>query len=80
MRPKKNYWMTFLDSDNVDYIEKEITKAALDLNKDILEMRALIFKAFACDPEVRAKIIEYIKNYEKVCRSIIPILFLFIAI
>ncbi len=62
MRPKKNYWMTFLDSDNVDYIEKEITKAALDLNKDILEMRALIFKAFAYDPEVRAKIIEYIKK------------------
>ncbi len=41
---------------------EEITKAALDLNKDILEMRALIFKAFAYDPEVRAKIIEYIKK------------------
>ncbi len=53
---KKNYWMVFENEDNVDYIEKEITKAALDLNKDILEMRALIFKAFAYDPEVRAKI------------------------
>ncbi len=59
---KKNYWMVFGDGDNVDYIEKEITKAALDLNKDILEMRALIFKAFAYDPEVRAKIIEFIKK------------------
>ncbi len=56
--------MVFKDGDNVDYIEKEITKAALDLNKDILEMRALIFKAFAYDPEVRAKIIEYIKKNE----------------
>jgi hypothetical protein len=60
--PKKNYWMVFDEGDNVDYIEKEITKAALDLNKDVLEMRALIFKAFAYDPEVRAKIIEYIKK------------------
>ncbi len=59
---KKNYWMVLKDGDNVDYIEKEITKAALDLNKDILETRALIFKAFAYDPEVRAKIIEYIKK------------------
>jgi len=62
MGPKKNYWMVFDESDNVDYIEKEITKAALDLNKDVLEMRALIFKAFAYDPEVKAKIIEYIKK------------------
>ncbi len=62
MGPKKNYWMVFGDGDNVDYIEKEITKAALDLNKDILEMRALIFKAFAYDPEVKAKVIEYIKK------------------
>ncbi len=54
--------MVFGDGDNVDYIEKEITKAALDLNKDILEMRALVFKAFAYDPDVRAKIIEYIKK------------------
>jgi len=62
MGPKKNYWMVFDEGDNVDYIEKEITKAALDLNKDVLEMRALIFKAFAYDPEVKAKIIEYIKK------------------
>jgi len=60
--PKKNYWMIFRDGDNVDYIEKEITKAALDLNKDVLEMRAWIFKAFVYDPEVKAKIIEYIKK------------------
>ena len=62
MGPKKNYWMVFDEGDNVDYIDKEITKAALDLNKDVLKMRALIFKAFAYDPEVKAKIIEYIKK------------------
>ncbi len=64
MGPKKNYWMVFDENDNVDYIEKEITRAALDLNKDILEMRAWVFKAFAYDSEVRAKIIEYIKKNE----------------
>ena len=62
---KKNYWMVFEKSDNIDYIEKEIAKAALDLNIDILEMRAWIFKAFVYDPEVRAKVIEYIKKNGK---------------
>jgi hypothetical protein len=65
MGPKKNYWMVFDENDNVDYIEKEITKAAIDINMDILEMRAWIFKAFAYDPEVRAKVIEYIKKNEQ---------------
>ncbi|MFZ8801305.1 MAG: hypothetical protein ACO2ON_03990 [Candidatus Nanopusillus sp.] len=59
---KRNYWMVFREGDDEDYIDKEIAKAALELDKDILEMRALIFKAFAYDPEVRAKVIEYIKK------------------
>ena len=59
---KKNYWVVFGDNDDVKYIEKEISKTALDLNKDILEMRAWVFKAFAYDPEVIAKVIEYIKK------------------
>ena len=62
MGPKKNYWMVFGDSDDVDYIEKEIARASIELDKDILEMRAWIFKAFAYDPDVKAKIIEYIKK------------------
>jgi hypothetical protein len=62
MGPKKNYWMVFSDNDNVDYIEKEIARMALELDKDILEMRAWIFKAFVYDPEVKAKVIEYIKK------------------
>ncbi len=64
MGQRKNYWMTFEDSDNVDYIEKEITKTAIDLDLDPSEIRAWIFKAFAYDPDVRAKIIEYIKKNE----------------
>ena len=60
--PKKNYWMVFNENDNIDYIDKEIAKASIELDKDILEMRAWIFKAFAYDPEVRAKVIEYIKK------------------
>jgi len=62
MGPKKNYWMVFGENDDVEYIDKEIAKASIELDKDILEMRALIFKAFVYDPEVRAKVIEYIKK------------------
>jgi len=62
MGEKKNYWMVFEEGDDVNYIEKEIAKASIELNKDILEMRAWIFKTFAYDPEVKAKIIEYIKK------------------
>ena len=62
MGPKKNYWMVFGDNDDVDYIEKEIARASIELDKDILEIRAWIFKAFAYDPDVKAKIIEYIKK------------------
>jgi len=62
MGQRKNYWMTFLDSDNVDYIDKEITKIGVDLDLDPSEIRAWIFKAFVYDPEVKAKVIEYIKK------------------
>ena len=59
---RKNYWAKFLDNDDVEYIDKEITKAAVDLDLDPSEVRAWIFKAFIYDPEVKAKIIEYIKK------------------
>jgi len=62
MSQRKNYWMTFSDSDNVDYIDKEITKVGIDLDLDPSEIRAWIFKAFVYAPEVKAKIIEYIKK------------------
>jgi len=62
MGQRKNYWMTFEDSDNVDYIDKEITKIGVDLDLDPSEIRAWIFKAFIYDSEVRAKILEYIKK------------------
>ena len=62
MGQRKNYWMTFGDNDNIDYIDKEITKIGVDLDLDPSEIRAWIFKAFVYDPEVRAKVIEYIKK------------------
>jgi len=64
MGQRKNYWMNFLDSDNIDYIDKEITKTAVDLDLDPSEIRAWIFKAFIYDMEVKAKVIEYIKKNE----------------
>ena len=59
---EKSYWVTFLDSDNLEYIEKEVKKAAIEVDMDMQTFRAWIFKAFAYDPEVKAKIIEYIKK------------------
>jgi len=64
MGQRKNYWMAFLDRDNVDYIDKEITKIGVDLDLDPSEIRAWILKAFVYDLEVRAKVIEYIKKNE----------------
>jgi len=61
---RKNYWAKFLDEDDVDYIDKELTKAAVDLDLDPSELRAWLFKAFVYDLEVKAKIIEYIKKNE----------------
>jgi len=59
---EKSYWVTFLDSDNLEYIEKEVKKAAIEVDMDMQTFRAWIFKAFAYDPEVKAKVIEYIKK------------------
>ena len=59
---EKSYWVTFLDSDNLGYIEKEVKKIAVELDMDMQTFRAWIFKAFAYDPEVKAKVIEYIKK------------------
>ena len=59
---RKNYWAKFLDNDDVDYIDKELTKAAVDLDLDPSEIRAWIFKAFVYDPEIKAKVIEFIKK------------------
>ena len=62
---EKQYWMTFLDEDDITYIDKEIRKVAVNLDMDLQTFRAWIFKAFVYDPEVRAKVIEYIKKNGK---------------
>ena len=59
---RKNYWAKFSIEDNIEYIDKELTKIAVDLSLDPSELRAWVFKAFIYDPEVRAKVIEYIKK------------------
>jgi hypothetical protein len=61
---EKSYWVTFLDRDNLEYIEKEIKKTAIELDMDMQTFRGWIFKAFAYDLEIKAKIIEYIKKNE----------------
>ena len=59
---EKSYWVTFLDNDNLEYIEKEVRKAAIDLDMDIQTFRGWLFKAFVYDLDVKAKVIEYIKK------------------
>ena len=59
---EKPYWVTYSDKDDITYIEKEIKKAAVNLDMDLQTFRAWLFKAFVYDPEVKAKIIEYIKK------------------
>ena len=59
---EKQYWVTYLDKDDITYIEKEIKKAAVNLDMDLQTFRAWLFKAFVYDPDVKAKIIEYIKK------------------
>ncbi len=59
---EKSYWVTFLDKETAEYIDREVRKVAIDLGLDIQVFRGWLFKAFAYDPEVRAKIIEYIKK------------------
>ena len=59
---EKSYWVTFLDKETAEYIDKEVRKVAIDLGLDIQVFRGWLFKAFAYDPEVKAKIIEYIKK------------------
>jgi hypothetical protein len=62
MAVEKSYWVTFPNKDVVEYIDKEIKKAAIDLGIDMQTFRGWVFRAFAYDPEVKAKIIEYIKK------------------
>jgi hypothetical protein len=59
---EKSYWVTFLDKETAEYIDREIRKVAIDLGLDIQVFRGWLFKAFVYDPEVRAKVIEYIKK------------------
>ncbi len=59
---ERQYWVTYSDEDDIIHIEKEIRKAAVNLDMNLQTFRAWLFKAFVYDPDVRAKVIEYIKK------------------
>ncbi len=59
---ERQYWVTYSDNDDVVYIEKEIRKAAVNVEMNLQTFRAWLFKAFVYDPEIRAKVIEFIKK------------------
>ena len=59
---EKSYWTTFPDKDMAEYIDKEVRKAAIDLGLDVQTFRGWVFRALVYDPDVKAKVIEYIKK------------------
>jgi len=62
MVARRYWWVRFLDENTAEYIDKEIQKMAIDLNENLEVLRGKIYKAVVYDPEVKAKIIEYIKK------------------
>ena len=62
MVARKYWWVRFSDENIAEYVDKEIQKIAIELDSDLEVLRGKIYEAIAKDPEVRAKIIEYIKK------------------
>jgi len=62
MAIRKYWWARFSDDNIANYVEKEIQKIAIELDSDLEVLRGKIYEAIAYDPEIRAKIIEYIKK------------------
>jgi len=62
MVARKYWWVRFSDENTAEYVDKEIQKIAIELDSDLEVLRGKIYEAIAKDPEVRAKIIEYIKK------------------
>jgi len=59
----RKYWLVkYLNENIADYIEKEIQKIAIELDSDLEILRGKIYEAVIYDPEIRAKVIEYIKK------------------
>ena len=62
MVARRYWWVRFPDEKTAEYVEKEIQKIAIDLDSDLERFRGKIYEAIVYDPEVKAKIIEYIKK------------------
>ncbi len=59
----RRYWnVRFPDESTAEHVEKEIQKIAVELKENLEEIRGKIYKAIAYDPEIRAKVIEYINK------------------
>ncbi len=59
---RKYWWVKFSDEDFAKYIYKETQKMAIDLNMELEVFRGKMYEALVKDPEIRTKIIEYIKK------------------
>ncbi len=59
---RKYWYVRFPDESTAEYVEKEIQKIAIELKENLEEIRGRIYKAIAYDPEIRAKVLEYIKK------------------
>jgi len=62
MVARKYWWVRFSDENIAEYVDKEIQKIAIELNENLEVLRGKIYEAIAKDPEVKAKVIEYIKK------------------
>jgi len=62
MVARKYWWVRFSDENIAEYVDKEIQKIAIELDSDLEVLRGRIYEAIAKDPEVKAKVIEYIKK------------------
>jgi hypothetical protein len=62
MVARKYWWVRFSDENIAEYVDKEIQKIAIELNENLEVLRGKIYEAIVYDPEVKAKVIEYIKK------------------
>jgi hypothetical protein len=62
MVARKYWWVRFSDENIAEYVDKEIQKIAIDLKENLEILRGKIYEAIVKDPEIRAKIIDYIKK------------------
>ena len=62
MVARKYWWVRFSDENIAEYVDKEIQKIAIELNENLEVLRGKIYEAVTKDPEVKAKVMEYIKK------------------